>query len=196
MRQEEFQYISIVLNLTYNKNKLCKTLENWSWDKLQFDFLEKRLGIVPLSHFMYDFSRKMFLMLYSTEQTSLPNCLYFLRYWSICVLRLFVNQIVTLYILKLTMSFLSRGREELLRWNKKNLSSFLKGFQLPKIVSDLRERLFLLTGAQFGPILAPKLSFSCIDTILHHFKVAKFFSKIFLLFGPSLRHSKMAHPMV
>ena len=32
---------------------------------VSFDFLEKGLGIVSPTHFMYDFSRKMFLMLYS-----------------------------------------------------------------------------------------------------------------------------------
>ena len=32
---------------------------------LNFDFLEKGLGIVSPSHFVYDFSRIMFLMLYS-----------------------------------------------------------------------------------------------------------------------------------
>ena len=33
---------------------------------------------------------------------------------------------------------LSWEREELLRWNKKHFSSFLKDFHLPKIVSYLR----------------------------------------------------------
>ena len=32
---------------------------------LNFDFLEMGLGIVFLLNFVYDFSRKMFLMLYS-----------------------------------------------------------------------------------------------------------------------------------
>ena len=31
---------------------------------LNFDFLEKGLGIVSVSQFVYDFSSKMFLMLY------------------------------------------------------------------------------------------------------------------------------------
>ena len=37
---------------------------------LSFDFLEKDLGlgIVSTPHFLYDFSRKMFLMLYSINQ--------------------------------------------------------------------------------------------------------------------------------
>ena len=32
---------------------------------LNFDFLDKGLGIVSPAHFVYDFSTKMFLMLYS-----------------------------------------------------------------------------------------------------------------------------------
>ena len=82
----------------------------------------------------------------------MSDCLYFLRYWMICVLQLFANQVVTSKILKLTLSLLSSRfytwpisisweRKELLRWNKKHFSSFLKGFYLPKIVSDLRVRL-------------------------------------------------------
>ena len=45
--------------------KLYKTLDYWSRDTLNFYFVEKGLGIVSLSHFVYDFSRKMFLVLYS-----------------------------------------------------------------------------------------------------------------------------------
>ena len=54
----------------YNKNKLYKTLDYWSRDILNFDFLEKGLGIVFPTHFMYDFSRKMFLMLYHVNWTN------------------------------------------------------------------------------------------------------------------------------
>ena len=35
-----FLYILIAFNLTYNDNKLCKTLDCWSRDILNFDFLE------------------------------------------------------------------------------------------------------------------------------------------------------------
>ena len=59
---------------------------------LNFNFSEKGLGLVLPSHFLYDFSRKMFLMLLSTDQISLSDCLYFSRYWEICVLKLFINQ--------------------------------------------------------------------------------------------------------
>ena len=57
-----FQYISIALNLAYNKIKLHTTLNYWSRDMLNFEFLEKGLEIVFPSYFVYDFSRKMFLM--------------------------------------------------------------------------------------------------------------------------------------
>ena len=60
-----FQYISIPLNLKYNRNKFYKTLGYWSRDMLIFDFLEKRLGIVSPTNLVYNFLRKMFLMLYS-----------------------------------------------------------------------------------------------------------------------------------
>ena len=51
------------INLAYNKNKLYKTLEYRSRDTLNFS--ERGLEIVSHPHFMYDFSRKMFLILYS-----------------------------------------------------------------------------------------------------------------------------------
>ena len=40
-----------------------------------------------------------------TDQISLFDCLYFLRYWPICVLGLLVSQFVTSQILKSTLSF-------------------------------------------------------------------------------------------
>ena len=40
-------------------------MDNWSGDMLNFDFLEKRLGIVSALYIVHDFSRKIFLMLYS-----------------------------------------------------------------------------------------------------------------------------------
>ena len=57
-------YIWIAFNLEYNKNKLYKTLDYSSRDMLNFNFLEKGLGIVSPPNFVHDFSRKMFLMLY------------------------------------------------------------------------------------------------------------------------------------
>ena len=60
----QFQNISIAVNLRYTKNKVYKTLNYWSRDLLNFDFLEKDLGIVSSPHFVNYFSRKIFLLLY------------------------------------------------------------------------------------------------------------------------------------
>ena len=48
-------------------NKLCKTLDCWSRDMLNFEFLEKCLRLLSPKHFVYDFSRKMFRILYSID---------------------------------------------------------------------------------------------------------------------------------
>ena len=62
----------------------------------KFDFLDKDLGIVSPAHFVYDFSTKCSsCYILVTDQISLYGCLYFLRYWAICVLQLFVNQVMT-----------------------------------------------------------------------------------------------------
>ena len=42
---------------------------------LIFDFSEKGLGTVSVLHFVYDFSRKMFLMLYSNYTLTKFHCL-------------------------------------------------------------------------------------------------------------------------
>ena len=55
----------MVINLAYNKNKLYKVSDYRSRDMFNFDFLEKGQGIVSPPYFVNDFSRKMFLMLYS-----------------------------------------------------------------------------------------------------------------------------------
>ena len=55
MRREQLgeayiQYILRALNLAYNKIKLYRTLDHWSRDMLNFDFLEKSLGIGSPAH--------------------------------------------------------------------------------------------------------------------------------------------------
>ena len=49
---------------------------------LNFNFSENSLGLVSPSHFVYDFSRKMFFIYYIllTDQISLSDCLNFLKY--------------------------------------------------------------------------------------------------------------------
>ena len=49
------------------KNKFYKTLNYSSGGTLNFDFLEKCLGIVSSPPFMYNFSRKIFIILYSVK---------------------------------------------------------------------------------------------------------------------------------
>ena len=59
--------------------------------KLNFDILEKGLGLVSGPHFGYDFSRKIFsCYILLADEISLSDSLYFLRYRAIRVLRLFV----------------------------------------------------------------------------------------------------------
>ena len=63
---------------------------------LNINFLEKGLVLVSSPHFVYDFSRKFFsCYILSTDQISFSDCLYFSRYWVICVLQSLVNQAVT-----------------------------------------------------------------------------------------------------
>ena len=71
----QFQYSLIALILTYNKNKLHKTLDYWSRDMLNLEFLEKSLGVASLPHFVYNFSRKMFLMLRFINWPNFTVCL-------------------------------------------------------------------------------------------------------------------------
>ena len=46
--------MSIALNLVYNENKPYNTLDYSSSDMLNFDILEKDLGIVYPPYFVYD----------------------------------------------------------------------------------------------------------------------------------------------
>ena len=64
-------YILIALNLPCHKNQLYKTSDYWFKDKLNFNFSEKGLRLVSPPHFVYDFSRKMFLMLHSINWPNL-----------------------------------------------------------------------------------------------------------------------------
>ena len=63
---------------------------------LNFNFPGAGLGLVSPPHFVYDFSKKCapcYILL--TDQISLSDCVYFPRYWAICVSELFANQAVT-----------------------------------------------------------------------------------------------------
>ena len=64
------------------------------------------LAFTSTKHFKKT-KRKNICYILLIDQISLSGCLYFQRYWAICVLQLFVNQVVTSGILKLTLSFYS-----------------------------------------------------------------------------------------
>ena len=57
--------VPITFQLGKQWKKRYGTLEYWSGDMFNFDFLEKGLGIVSLPHFVNHCSSKTFLVLYS-----------------------------------------------------------------------------------------------------------------------------------
>ena len=69
----------------------------------QFWFFYIRTGEYLLHHILCMIFKQKCLSCYIllTDQLSLPGCLYFLRYWVICVWQLFVIQVLTSWILKL-----------------------------------------------------------------------------------------------
>ena len=76
--------------LGIQSNKMHKTLEHWSRDMLHFDYLEKDLGTLFPPHFVYNFSRKVFLMLYSI------NWLNFIV-WLALILEMLGNMCITIF---------------------------------------------------------------------------------------------------
>ena len=100
-------YVSIASTWhTIKTNCIKHTWDYWSRDMLNFQksgwdqFLHHILCMI--------FQEKCFLCyILLTDQISLSDCLYVSNYWATCVLRLLINQAVTSYSLKLTLSFLS-----------------------------------------------------------------------------------------
>ena len=127
-----------------------------------------------------------------TDQMSLFDCLYFLRYRVICVLQLFVNQVVTSknfnqvilihqdfdkifliksfwYVTKRSWQKLKYFENEKSFWGKiKHLWQFLKGFQLPKIVWP--DSMPLIIQVLFYCNIIPSFSF------WNNYKINLFFS--------------------
>ena len=158
-----FHYISIALKLAYNRNKLFKTLPYWSIDMLNFDFLDKGLGIVSRAHFVYDFSTKIFLMLYSINWRQQKITLIILNtelYEYACCLWIFycffIFSIVLTYLFCKANCILQTGPptpKPLYYWHfnfwkqKKFAAAFLWiGFNRLKVVRPLREYSLLLTN--------------------------------------------------
>ena len=75
---------------------------------LNLDFLQMGLELASPPYFVYNFSRKVFCILYSINW---PNFVVWLplhfRYWGICVLQLFVSKVLTSKMLKFTWTFQS-----------------------------------------------------------------------------------------
>ena len=125
--------------LAYNKNKLYKTSNYRYRDMLNFDFLEKGLVIVSPQHFVYDFTRKIFVVLNSI------NCAIVCKK-GCDIINFEINLVFLIkpffYITKKSRKkFKYVENERAFRRNKMHFSSFLRGSQLPKVVSDLRVRL-------------------------------------------------------
>ena len=119
-----------------------------------FDCSEKGPGLVSTSHFVYDFSRKMFLIgsidrlnftvcCFAAHAIS-TDCIYFLRYWTMCaycnclLIRLWNHKIrnqpylsyqaVLLFDRKSSKNLAKylENKKGFLRWNKKHFFILLK----------------------------------------------------------------------
>ena len=83
-----------LVSITFDSPQLGKQLKQNSYIKLQnidpkIDFFKKGLRIASLPHFVYDFSRKMFLILYSINW---PNFLA----WLALLREIFVNMFIAI----------------------------------------------------------------------------------------------------
>ena len=107
---------------------------------------------------MYDFSRKLFIVLYSINWPNfivwLPLLCEILGNMCIAIVRFqdldIINcEIILIFLVKPFLYMTKKPRQKykylenkkLLGWNEKHSSSFLKGFRLEKIVSGLRLHL-------------------------------------------------------
>ena len=86
--------------MVYIKNKLYITLDCWFKDMLVLISREQSGNSLSTTFCVWFFKK-------NTDQILLSKCLYIVRYWAACVLQFSLNQFVTSYILKLTLSFYS-----------------------------------------------------------------------------------------
>ena len=115
------------------------------------------------------FSHVIFILL--ADQISLPDYVFFLRYWLVCVTKLFVCQSVTSYILRLTLAFLIKPFSYMTKTQDKNLNilrakrAFIvkckaffiiyKGFQLSEKVLDPRVDVTQVLDVHFARSAGP-----------------------------------------
>ena len=120
---------------------------------LNFDLLEKDLGIVSPPHFVHDISKNMFLMLYSINW---PN----LIAWLFLLLEILINmciaivcfprfdvinlEIELIFLIK-SLFYMNKESRQILnilrtkrafKMKKEHILTFLKGFHWPKIIPD------------------------------------------------------------
>ena len=144
----------MVLNFVFNKNDLYKTLDYWFRDKLSFYYLKKNLGIVSPLRFLYDCSRKFLLLLYFINLSNfivwLPLLLEILGNVYIVTVCFSGCDVITFgmnltFLIKQFFYLTKKSRGKCWErkkniWWKKIFWSFLMGFQLPKVFSELRVR--------------------------------------------------------
>ena len=90
------------------KNKLYKILDYRSRDKFDFGFLLKGLTLDSPMHFVYDFSRKMFVMLYSINWSNFVVWLPLLLRIGLYVYRKYCYPVCDAITLEINIAFLSR----------------------------------------------------------------------------------------
>ena len=120
---------------------------------LNFDLLEKDLGIVSPPHFVHDISKKMFLMLYSINWPILIAWLFLLLEILInmciaivCFPRFdVINLEIELIFLIKSLFYMNKESRQILnilrtkrafKMKKEHILTFLKDFQWPKIIPD------------------------------------------------------------
>ena len=94
---------------SWGLSKYIESKLQTTWFHLILSFflkIKRILELVYKPHFLHNFWRKIFsCYILLIDQISLSGCFFFVRYWTICLLQLFVNQAVTSWISKLTLSF-------------------------------------------------------------------------------------------
>ena len=123
----------------------------WSRDILNFKFLEKGVGLVSPSYFVYDFSRKMFLMLHCINW---PNSIV----WLPLLLKVLDNMCITivclpgcdvikfeinLIFLIMSLCYMTKKSRQKLKYleNEKSFCKLFKLFAI-KLLSNVSWNLF------------------------------------------------------